>query len=238
MENVSPVSKWPFQHTKMAILRKWGYVLKWPFWGNGGMVANSANSGAFYTILTNIWHPWRSWVHLHVEVQLVLWEKAAPSTIAITPIKTTIELKRIKLQIFSVFSSCFIWSSSMSPLFKPKAKCVQQVKKDRTARKKPKTPTTTSRIPPMCIILKIASFPQILSMAPCEKCEVKIEPPINVVMNEKKMRGQERHHILLLKTLFEMSIFQIFWKVHFCDKFLSIRLATWNFGYLLILYFW
>ena len=116
--------------------------------------------------------------------------------------------------MFSVFSSCFIWSSSMSPLFIPKAKCVQQVKKDRTARKKHKTPTTTSRIPPMCIILKIAPFPQILSMAPCEKCEVKIEPPINVVMNEKKMRGQERHHILLFKTLFERSIFQIFCKVH------------------------
>ena len=75
MENVSPVSKWPFQHTKMAILRKWGYVLKWQFWGNWGMVANSANIGAFYTILTNIWHPWRSWVRLHMEVQLVLWEK-------------------------------------------------------------------------------------------------------------------------------------------------------------------
>ena len=66
----------------------------------------------------------------------------------------------------------------------------------------------------MCIILKIAPFPQILSMAPCEKCEVKIEPPINVVMNEKKMRGQERHHILLFKTLFVRSIFQIFCKVH------------------------
>ena len=75
MKNISSVSKWPFQHTKMAILRKWGYVLKWPFWGNGGMVANSANSGAFYTILTNIWHPWRSWVRLHMEVQLELWEK-------------------------------------------------------------------------------------------------------------------------------------------------------------------
>ena len=59
----------------MAILRKWGYVLKWPFWVNGGMVANSANSGAFYTILTNIWHPWWSWVCLHMEVQLELWEK-------------------------------------------------------------------------------------------------------------------------------------------------------------------
>ena len=75
MKNISSVSKWPFQHTKMAILRKWGYVLKWPFWGNGGMVANSANIGAFYTILTNIWHPWRSWVRLHMEVQLELWEK-------------------------------------------------------------------------------------------------------------------------------------------------------------------
>ena len=75
MKNISSVSKWPFQHTKMAILRKWGYVLKWPFWGNGGMVANSTNSGAFYTILTNIWHPWRSWVRLHMEVQLELWEK-------------------------------------------------------------------------------------------------------------------------------------------------------------------
>ena len=51
------------------------YVLKWPFWGNGGMVANSANSSAFYTILTNIWHPWRSWVRLHMEVQLELWEQ-------------------------------------------------------------------------------------------------------------------------------------------------------------------
>ena len=40
------------------------------------MVANSANSGAFYTILPNIWHPWRSWVRrLHMEVQLELWEK-------------------------------------------------------------------------------------------------------------------------------------------------------------------
>ena len=75
MKNMSSVSKWPFQHTKMAILRKWGYVLKWQFWGNWGMVANSANIGAFYTILTNIWHPWWSWVRLHMEVQLVLWEK-------------------------------------------------------------------------------------------------------------------------------------------------------------------
>ena len=68
-----------FLHPKMAILRKWGYVLQWPFWGNGGMVANSANSSAFYTILTNIWHPWRSWDRLHMEVQLVLWEKFEPN---------------------------------------------------------------------------------------------------------------------------------------------------------------
>ena len=75
MKNISSVKKWPFQHTKVAILRKWGYVLKWPFWGNGGMVANSANSGTFYTILPNIWHPCRSWVRLHMEIQLESWEK-------------------------------------------------------------------------------------------------------------------------------------------------------------------
>ena len=48
---------------EMAILRKWGHGC-------------NANSGAFYTILPNIWHPWRSWVRrLHMEVQLELWEK-------------------------------------------------------------------------------------------------------------------------------------------------------------------
>jgi hypothetical protein len=92
----------------------------------------------------------------------------------------------------------------MSPLLKPKAKCEQQVKNDMRARRKHKTPITTSRIPPTWIILMLASFPQIVSMAPWEKCEVKIDPPIKVVKNESKMRGQEKHHILsTLALLFD-----------------------------------
>ena len=34
------------------------------------MVANSANSGEFYTSLPIVWHPWQPWVHLHMEVQI------------------------------------------------------------------------------------------------------------------------------------------------------------------------
>ena len=43
-------------------------------------------------------------------------------------------------------------------------------------------------------------------------------------------------HIQVITTLefFERSIFQTFWKVHCCAKFLFIELETSNFGYLLI----
>ena len=37
------------------------------------MVANSANSGEFYTISTIIWHPWQPWIRLHLEVQMQIY---------------------------------------------------------------------------------------------------------------------------------------------------------------------
>ena len=53
---------------------------KWPFWGNVGVVANSANNREFYTIVPVIWHPSQPRVRLHMEFQ-IYYRESSLSTI-------------------------------------------------------------------------------------------------------------------------------------------------------------